>query len=429
VKLLTLVIMIKYYAILLPLILFCSHKVTLAQDNFQYQDRTYIETIKTVQLYPAGNPIRQIRYPVMSLRSNQQLMLEFDEVYEDAFSYLVKIIHCNNDWRPSGLSALQYLDDYNEFRVNEMEYSFDTKVPYVHYKFRVPRPKISGNFLLVVYSEGNEDEIILTRRFMVYEQWVQISSAGEIMNRSIQSIDRQNIQFSVKYGDLELLNPMDNVAVTILQNHRWDNAKMQVKPTFIKEMPGILDYNNFAAKDGFLAGNEFRRFDLRSLQYFGFHVETVKLEKKESRAWIDIDYPRAGLSYTIDENKNGQYLIANVERRIAEIENDYATVVFRIKSEKLDGQVHLSGKFTDWQYNERSKMNYDEAFGGYIGNYFLKQGEYDYQYLVQNSADPYTIEGNKSEARNNYEIIVYYRSSQLLADLIIGYRSFTFNGL
>ena len=421
--------MMKYNLILLTFILFICSKVTQAQENFEYADRTYIETIKTVQLYPAGNRVFQERYPVISLRSKAQLMLEFDELYEDAFSYLAKIIHCNNDWQPSGLSALQYLNEYNEYRVNELEYSFGTKVPYVHYKFRVPKPKISGNYLLVIYSESDPDEIILTRRFLVHEQWVQISSPAEIMNLSVQSIERQNIQFRVDYGNVELLNPMENVSVSILQNHRWDNAKLKVKPTFIREMQGVLEYNNFAAKDGFYAGNEFRRFDLRSLKYFGFHIETVKLDKRKSVAWVDIDNPRAGIAYTLEQNRNGQFIIENVEQRIPEIENDYATVNFRLKSEKLSGQVHLSGKFTDWQYNNLTKMTYDESFGGYIGSYLLKQGEYDYQYAVINTENPNTLEGNKSEARNSYEIFVYYRSMQLQVDLLIGYQRFIFNGL
>lgn len=428
-KLLTLAIMIKRNLLLHTLILLFCFEVTFAQEQLEYADRTYIETIKTVQLFPAGNPIFQVRNPVINLRSNQQLMLEFDEVFEEAFSYLVKIVHCNNDWTPSGLSPLQYLSEYNEFRINELEYSFGTKTPYVHYKFRVPKTKISGNFLLVVYTDGNPDEIILTRRFMVYEQLVQFSSVPEILNKSVQSIDRQNIQFDVSYGKVELLNPMENVAVSIIQNHRWDNAKFNVKPTFIREMQGILEYNNFSARDGFLAGNEWRRFDLRSIKYFGYRVETAKIGKKESQAWIELDQSRAGLAYTLDQNRNGQYFIDNIEQKIPEIENDYAYVNFRIKTEKLNGQVHLSGKFTDWQYNDKTNLRYNHSWGGYEGEYLLKQGEYDYQYILYNDADPNKLEGNKSESRNNYEILVYYRSMQLQADLLIGYLSFTYNRL
>lgn len=421
--------MMKHLLIVLTFILFISSGVTQAQEPMEYADKNYFESIKTVQLYPAGPPINQTRNPVINLRSNQQLILEFDEIYEEAFSYLAKVIHCNNDWRPSGLSPLQYMTEYNEFRINELEYSFGTQVPYVHYKFRVPRPKISGNFLLVVYSESDPDEIVLTRRFMVYEQLVQFSSVYEILNRSTYSIDRQNIQFALNYGKIELLNPMENVAVTILQNHRWDNAKFQIKPTFIREMQGVLEYNNFTTSDGFLAGNEFRRFDLRSIKYFGFRVETVKLGKEYAEAWIDQDIPRAGLAYTLEQNRNGQYLIENVERKVPEIENDYAYVNFRIKSEKISGQVHLSGKFTDWDYSEKTKLTYNDSWGGYQGSYLMKQGEYDYQYIVLNASDRNRLEGNKSEARNNYEILVYYRSMQLQADLLIGYLAFTYNRL
>ncbi len=193
VNLLTLAKMIKQFILLIILI---SFKVTIAQETFEYIDKAYLETIKTVQLYPAGDSRNQLRNPVIALQSNQQLILEFDELYEDAYDYQARIIHCNHDWQPSGLSALQYLDDYNEFNLTEMEYSFGTITPYVHYKFRVPKTKISGNYLLVVFPRDYPDEVILTRRFMVYEKWVSISSAAEIQNQSVQSIDRQNIQFS-----------------------------------------------------------------------------------------------------------------------------------------------------------------------------------------------------------------------------------------
>ena len=415
-----------------PILFFILLQITsfgYSQESFIYEDMIYDDNIKTVQLYPKGLPDSQIRNPVIGLRNNQRLVLEFDELYNDAFNYMAKLIHCNNDWTPSGLSPLQYLEDYNEYPINEFDYSFGTITPYVHYVFDLPKPIMSGNFLLVIYADGDENDVILTRRFLVYESWVNISSPAEILSRSIYTLGKQNLQFDVQYGNVELLNPMDNISVTLLQNHRWDNAKLQVKPTFIRDMQGILEYNHFVKEDAFDAGNEFRRFDIRSLKYFGFHVETVRFGKKSVDAIVELDNPRAGLAFSLDQNLRGKYYIENLERKIPHIENDYATVLFRIQSAKVNGQVHLSGKFTDWHYSSLTKLQYNDSWGGYEGTYVMKQGEYDYQYVVINTDNPNLLEGDKTESRNNYEILVYYRSTKLQADLLIGYQNLSYSRL
>jgi hypothetical protein len=206
--------------------------------------------------------------------------LEFDELFNDAYSYRAKIIHCNANWRPSGLSPLQYLNEYNEFDISDMEYSFSTKTPYVHYKFIVPKPSISGNYILVVYAAEDEKDIIISRRFMVFEQWVSFSDKNEIMNNAPYSLTKQQLQFSIKYSAVELINPMQRVSVNLLQNQRWDNAKMNLKPTFVREAQHVLEYRHFTDDNAFYSGNEYRYFDIRSLQYFGFHVRTVQFKKE-----------------------------------------------------------------------------------------------------------------------------------------------------
>jgi hypothetical protein len=58
-------------------------------------------------------------------------------------------------------------------------------------------------------------------------------------------------------------------------------------------------------------------------------------------------------------------------------------------------------------------MQYDESVSAYICEAYLKQGYYNYQYLVVNqktgAADEEGFEGNWYETGNEYQILVYYR--------------------
>ena len=410
-------------------ILLFAYVITYAQNNpdIEYTDKVYDEYIKTVQLYPNNARVStQTLPPIINLKTGGSLILEFDELFSEAYDYRAKIIHCNANWQPSDLSALQYLNDYNEFDISEFEYSFGTITPYVHYKFTLPRTKISGNYLLVVYSANDESEVIITKRFMVFEQLVGFSDKYQIINNSPYSLDKQFVQFEINYKGLILSNPMDYVSVNITQNHRWDNAKMDLKPTFAHESRQVLEYKHFTNEDGFAASNEFRYFDIRSLKYFGFHVRTVHFEKDKIFAWVENDMPRAGLAYSIEQSIKGAYYIENLERKIPDIENDYALVNFVLQSEKLPYDVYISGKFSEWRKDGAAKMNYNSATSSYEGSYILKQGLYNYQYSAGDKKIENIIEGDKRETNNIYDIFVYYRSQELRADLLIGYYSFFF---
>lgn len=405
--------------------------LSFSQDkgDFIYEDKIYDEYFRTVLLYhdsPNGTSGGYLS-DVINLKGNERLVLEFDELYAEAFSYRAKIIHCNSDWSPSGLSALQYLEDYNEYDINEYEYSFGTIIPYVHYKLRVPKPTISGNFLLAVYAGSDPLDVVITKRFMVYDQRVSFSDKNQIINGSPYAVDKQQLHFNIDYKSTELLNPMERVNVGIRQNQRWDNAKMNVKPTFVKEFQKQLQYTHFSDKTSFLAGNEFRYFDIRSLKYFGFHVSSVKFTKDRAYAIVETDKPRSDLAYSIEQNIKGQFIIENLERKIAPIENDYAMVNFSLKTDALEDDVYILGKFSNWEKNNATKMRYNPSEKQYEGAYLLKQGLYDYQYALGTQQRENDIEGNKSETRNVYEILVYYHSQELNADLLIGYYSFVYS--
>jgi hypothetical protein len=88
----------------------------------------------------------------------------------------------------------------------------------------------------------------------------------------------------------------------------------------------------------------------------------------------------------------------------------------------------LLGALNDWQYDEKSKMTFNDDSRQYEGKLFLKQGYYEYLYAVvpngKTRGDVTLIEGDNFETDNQYSIYVYYRERVPEYDRLIGYYLF-----
>ncbi len=394
------------------------------QDSFELINKVYDSYIKTVQLYPLGlKSNAQLLSAAIPLKGSQRLILEFDELFNKQFTYQVKYIRCDANWQKSTLSDLEFLNTYNEFTINEYEYSFNTKTPYIHYKTLLPKPTLSGNYVLVVYADGDESDVIITYRFIVFENKVTFTNQYGFSGINNASRFNQQLQFEINYKGISMQSPRDQVSVSILQNQRWDNIRQNLKPTFVREADYKLEYRYFTEETMFPGGNEFRFFDLRSIKYFGENVKTTRYEKNKIFTFIEDDRPKAELAYSTDlMDLNGKFVIDNVEGYNPIIENDYTKVAFTLISPKIKGKVYIGGALTNWASTKENTMVYDEASETYKGSLILKQGWYNYQYIVHSRSLPLNyFEGNWSATRNQYQIIVYYRPYDLSTDLIIGY--------
>lgn len=410
---------------LVPLIIILlSYQFSLGGSSIDIEtiDKIYDQNITTVRLFPLiDNPNRELLASAAPLNGQFSLLLQFDHLYADRESYYVKFIHCNADWSPSRLFALDYLDGFNEFQIQEFEYSFNTKVSYVHYQFTLPKFKKSGNYVLVVYRES-ESDVVLTRRFMIYENRLGLmdDSYKRSFNKSVRG--NQQIQFSLNYSSSTIDNPFRNIRTTIRQNQRWDNTTKLLPPSNVNVASGIIDFKQFSGENEFEAGNQFRFFDLRSLRYFGRNVKTVNLQSDIIIATLESDDPRTIERYAENDDLNGNYSITHP------YESDYAYVEFFLASEEFDaGKVYLNGVFTQGAPENQFQLEYIPDRKGYYGVYLLKQGFYNYQYLLEGAAkgNRNLIEGNHVETENEYDILVYYHSFREDIDLLIGY--FTIN--
>ncbi len=396
--------------------------------HLEYRNRVYKENIKTVILFPADDIKASSVYPAaIPLNQSIPLVLKFDELFTDeAEYYKAKIIHCNMNWEPSHLSEMQYLYEYNEFSIDQFDFSIATKIPFTHFTFRVPKVKLPGNYLLVVYRENNANDLILSRRFIVYDQKIGITGNTGLSSGVAQRNMNQQIEFMIDYTNFPIPNPYLDIQVVIRQNDRWDNAIFGLKPTIIREDVSQLEYRHFNFENNFNGGNEFRFFDIRTTHYGGRNVEKTNISDTQVDAYLFIDEPRTTQPYTFIADLNGGFVIENLEGKDNLLESDYINVHFFLDlKEKSEKDIFIFGKLTDWNYGDINKMKYINASGLYSGILRLKQGLYDFSYSIpENMENPGILEGNHFETKNEYEIIIYFKDQLLGTDIIIGYLKF-----
>ncbi|MEM9849288.1 MAG: DUF5103 domain-containing protein, partial [Bacteroidota bacterium] len=384
-------------------------------------DYTYQDYIKSVKFHPAG---LALGYPIIDLETNNTLKLSFDDLEYEVSNYFYKVVHCDADWTLSNLSELEYVDGFAESRIRSAEYSFNTFTAYTHYDLYLPnqdtRLTKSGNYLLIIYNE-DDDELILTRRFMVVEPLLKISGDINAPVDVTKIRTHQEIDFRVNFEGIRLRNPQKEIRATVLQNGRWDNAVTDVPPMFVRLNELIYDYQG---RINFAAGNEYRFFDIRDLRTLNNTVRNVERIENSYDVTLFNDRKRRNDPYLFRQDLNGNFVIDHRQNRQPDTQNDYAQVLFSLYSPaEYDGDVYIFGALTEWQLKEEFKMIYNDAVGAYVQKAELKEGFYNYAYAVKESGEELDIkdtEGSWFSTANEYLILMYYRPFGSRFDQLIG---------
>lgn len=413
---------------LLPFLLLLASN-GLAQKKLELTDRTYEDQVRTVQLHPRlGAPRDHFQPAVASLRQ-QNLMLAFDDLQEDRQNYYVRLVHCNYDWTPSVLKDMDFMREFNEFVINDHQLSNNTNVVYYHYRFPIPPVTLPGNYVAVVYRDGDKKDLILTKRFMIFENRTAIGRDEQISGLGTLRSSQQQLNFTVNYKNVEIINPMETVHVVIRQNQRWDNARFHVPPSFVREDRQQIEYRFFDSDQNFKGGNEFRFVDFRSLNFPGQNTGSLNRRANPFELNVMVDKPRGNNAYAQYPDFNGNYIIDNRDYQDdPALAANYLFVNFMLTTPPVEGAVHVAGAFNQWRFTSENQLSYDSKAGAYTGSFLLKQGWYDYLYLVSGGkTDPYLFEGSHFETENLYEVLVYYRPFRPAADVLIGYYSLPAN--
>jgi hypothetical protein len=407
---------------------FLLHMASLGQI-IQNNDLVYDENIQTVLLYAGGD---QLAPPVIRLGTNDRLSLSFDDLSNTSYLFKYTLVHCTSDWQESNLDPMDYLQGFFEADITNYQFSLNAIPPYIHYRLTFPNNDIqitkSGNYILKVYVDNSDDEnVLFTRRFYVIEPLVKIDVDIPYYPKNLEFVrKKQQLNLVLFTPDLFNSEPMQRFSVNIMQNGRYDNMKLNLKPTSI-----MLDQLNFDYTDGivFDGSNQFRNFDMKSFYYQSMYIREIINDANGYNVVLHTSYPTATKPYSLVDDINGRKLIQARQGQNTNTEGEYAWVEFWLKQPKIkDADIYLLGALNDWQLNENSKMRFDSRLNMYHGRMFLKQGYYDYQYAVlpngETIASTTPIEGDHWETKNQYTVFVYYREKVPEYDRLVGYSRF-----
>ena len=403
-----------------------------ADKTLRYQDYTYSPEVRSVQCYVATGQVNEVfQPPVVPLGQSQTITLEFDVLNEQSQRYTARLVHCDVDWQPSVLTDMQFLNEINEFLITDYRVGTGTKVPYFHYRMHAPAVKLSGNYLLVVQSSGGVP--VVSRRLLVYDSQVQVGLAPGIVIGGQERYTLQQLDFSIGYGSAQLVNPAAEVKVVLRQNFRWDNAKYDLHPTFVRDAERRLDYQYFNFENAFPGLSEYRYFDTRSIQTVGLGVLHVDPRAAPvTTVLLQPEVSRSPTAYNQYQDANGQRVFESREYGSGATNADYADVTFQLKADQpAPGPVYVLGALTDWQLKDEFRLTYDETKQLYTGHALLKQGYYNFDFAVAGARgtvpNEVYFEGTHYETENQYDLLVYYRPPGTRADLLIGYQTVDMN--
>ncbi len=366
------------------------------------------------------------KLPVIDLEGNSSLVVSFDMLADEQVWLDYTLVHCDAHWVPDRLNEMDYLE-YSMLpqHVEDVEPSFNTFTNYYHYAVQFPndevQPKVSGNYAMIFHVQDEPDSVVAVATFSVCEQLVFVNGTVSANTDIDFNQLHQQLTLELSWGDRQLAN-MDAASelwVKVLQNHRRDQERWLERPSRLQTGRAFYEHDK---KLIFEAGNHWRRFEFTDERYPGLHVDHVRYHAPIYYAYLNRDKARNLDNYRYDQDQHGKFKVHALHVEDVDVEAEYFMAMFTLDAPAgLDTRgVYLVGDMTHQVLDASTRMEYDRNEGLYYKEMLLKEGAYNYQYLVpvgtKKDADgneqpvlsTSLIEGNHYETPNEYEIYVYY---------------------
>jgi len=403
----------KLYLILLLAIYF-SRNQSFAQEK----EITPPYNIKTVTF------VQNNQNTIPVFRMNDNFQFQFDDLYGDEANYFYTLTHCDYDWKPSQLSKAEYIDGFDDQRIQSHTNSFNTLQLYTHYTVSLPnkftRLKVSGNYVLKILNDNKD--VVFSRKFIVCEELVSVPMQVKRARNVNQINFKQNLDFAIKSQAIQFQSPLQNVKVLLMQNGQFNDAITNVKPMYTIGNDLIYKYDT---ETQFWGGNEFLFFDNKDIR--GANNSISRIDAKEIyNSHLYTNNARANVPYTFFPDVNGNFVVRNLNAEDNSVEADYSWVFFSLSAPSYYGKddIYITGMFNNYALTPEYKMDYNKDKGIYEKALMVKQGFVNYQYTIANNNgkidNENAIDGNFYQTENNYLAIVYYRENGQRYDRVIG---------
>ncbi|QZK99607.1 DUF5103 domain-containing protein [Flavobacterium psychrophilum] len=375
--------------------------------------------IKTVTFTQNTNNV----IPVFKL--GEPFQLSFDDLFGTEEDYYYTIAQYNYNWTPTLLSKNEYLNGNDNQRIQDYENSFNTLQIYSHYRLNFPNNYTqitkSGNYLVSIFNSNKE--IIFTKKIIIYEELVDVPMQVKRARNVTDNKYKHNLEFSIKSNSILFQNPVQNVKIILLQNGKWDNAIVNIKPQYTIGNDLIFKYDK---ETQFFAGNEYLYFDNKEIRVATNTIAKVNSNTGLYNSHLYTDSARKYKSYSYYPDINGNFKIRNLTAQNNDIEADYSWIYFTLFAINAPAStnIYITGMFNNNTISPENKMDYNTNKGVFEKAILIKQGFTNYNYTVldsqNNISDKDPIDGNFYETENQYTAIVYYRQNGELYDRVIG---------
>lgn len=412
--------MVRLSAVILFILFAVCGRCAASEDT---RTQIFHPSFKSLQVKIVGND----QLPAVLIEGTDNFIeIEFDELGDQRRYMRYSLVHCNSNWKPDGLIDQMFVDGFNEWEVEEYEHCGPTTVHYVHYRIVIPnqqiRLKVSGNYLLRVYDEDNRDETILQARFSVCEATAGVGVKVDTRTDVDYNKSHQQLEINVDTRRAGVFDPYRDLRVTVMQNSRPETLRtlggaMRVSGPnlFFEHVPELI----------FDGGNEYRRFETITLNYPGMKVDEMRYAYPMYHARLIPDGFRSEGSYVFDKTQHGRYRVREFNSDNSDVEADYVLTHFSLEPGMFGGkEVYVEGDLANRKFDSTNRMVYNPATGMMECTMLLKQGSYNYQYVVKDSRGNYSavpVEGSYYQTNNEYTVMVYYHKPGELYDRLIGF--------
>ena len=401
----------------------------------QYHTAPLHPEVKTLRCMVDGD----FRRPaIIDMEGRSRLRIDFDLLGEQQRWLSYRVVHCDADWMPSDISELDYIEGFQPNRLDDVRPSFNTFIAYYHYSLSFPNDQVrlllSGNYAVEFFEDDAPDEVIAVATFSISEGGVFI--AAEVSaNTDVDYRQRhQQLSCSVSWNldRMPHLDPASDLRLIVEQDRDILTRRSIERPSRLSAQSAHYEHISPLI---FLAGNHYRRFEFTDERYVSIGVDQLTYEPPYYITWLCSDRVRAGASYLYDQDQRGRFLVHALRVEDVDTEADYFKARFTLQTPMRwqNAAVYVDGDMTYDLYDVGNELHYDEETMSYRGEMLLKQGAYNYRYVVGDPSDPTSltaspIEGDHYETPAEYDVRVYYRPPGARYDRLVGSAVITPNG-
>jgi hypothetical protein len=379
------------------------------------------DAVRSIQLYNGS----ERSLPILSMRSSQQLTLEFGLMEPTGRPLSIYFEHADRQWRRD-LSPSRFMESFVNDQLTDYRTSRGTDLPYVHYTYRFPnddiRFRISGNYVVKVTEQGQPDEVLFERAFFLTENVGSLSIEGE--NVVVTGQQQPSFRPIARFTPPNALrgNPFGYTACFV-RNGRLDASRCADRPRLTQqpELAFEVDRSNAFAPRALNYAVDLSNLD------GGGPIERVDRSRTPFRVLLEPDFARFA-DDPFNPPLNGQIVVRDASRgRLdPQLTAEYVQTTFALVppgEQPINGEVRLFGSFTGMRPDPDLRLSWVAERGRYEGEVLLKQGLYEYQYASTNAPLERELRQTASLSSDVYTTFVYYEDPSENTDRLLTVQS------